>query len=378
MRSKTIFTIAIVMVLSLSACTEGGKTPLSSSGGDTLKFRYAANLSIIKYKDYTVAAIRNPWDTLKVLRSYVLVDKDKPIPDNLPDGALMRLPLSNAMVYSSVHCSLLKDIGALQSVGGICDIDYIKVPEILEACATGQVVNAGNGMNPDVEKIIELAPDAIMLSPFENSGGYGRFEKIGTPIVECADYMEVSALGRAEWMRFYGLLFGREREADSLFSVIEQRYNRLVEKVKDVKVRPTVLCEMKIGAAWYVPGGKSVTGKLYSDAGGHYAFDYIDNSGSVPLSFETVYDKAKDADVWLIKYNTAQDKTYRDLAADYAPYAGFKAYEHRKVYGCNTSRVSYYEDAPFHPDLLLEDIVKILHPSVMEDDSLRYFTNLEE
>ena len=82
-------------------------------------------------------------------------------------------------------------------------------------------------MNPDMERIIDLHPDAILLSPFENSGGYGRIEKLNIPIIECADYMETSALGRAEWMRFYGLLFGAAPQADSLFAEVDSCYSDL-------------------------------------------------------------------------------------------------------------------------------------------------------
>ena len=86
------------------------------------------------------------------------------------------------------------------------------------------IVDCGDAMNPDIEKIVELDADAILLSPFENSGGYGQLEKLGVPLIECAEYMETSALGRAEWMRFYGLLYGCEAQADSLFAVVEKEY----------------------------------------------------------------------------------------------------------------------------------------------------------
>ena len=89
-------------------------------------------------------------------------------------------------------------------------------------------------MSPDIEKIIDLNADAVLLSPFENSGGYGRIESIGIPIIECADYMETSPLGRAEWMKFYGLLTGKEEETDSLFRKIEQQYLTLKHMTKDV------------------------------------------------------------------------------------------------------------------------------------------------
>ena len=120
-------------------------------------------------------------------------------------------------------------------------------------------MNAGDAMNPDIEKIIDFHPDAILLSPFENGGGYGRIEKLGVPIIECADYMETSPLGRAEWMRFFGLLFGRQQQADSLFYRVRNEYIRLKGLVGKLNRRPTLISELKNGSAWYVPGGADLS-----------------------------------------------------------------------------------------------------------------------
>ena len=151
-------------------------------------------------------------------------------------------------------------------------------------------------MNPDIEKIIDLRPDAIMLSPFENSGGYGRVGKLGVPVIECADYMETSPLGRAEWLRFYGLLVGQEQRGDSLFVQIEKEYLAVKDLAAQATSRPTVLSDLKYGSAWYIAGGQSTTGRLYADAGADYVFAELPNSGSVPMAFETVFDKGEHAD----------------------------------------------------------------------------------
>ena len=138
------------------------------------------------------------------------------------------------------------------------------------------------------------------------------------------------------------------------------------------------MCEVKSGSAWYVPGGRSTTGKLYMDAGADYLFSHYPNSGAVPLSFETVFDKAQEADIWLMKYNLPNDKTLSALREDYAPYTRFKAYREKQVYGCNTGYRTYYEDFPFHPDKVLKDLIKIFHPSVLPEYELKYFCKLAE
>ena len=369
----------VTWVLLLSACGGGSKTSSLQAEGDTIRMKYSSLLQIVKHADYTVVTIRNPWDTLKVLHTYLLADREKPLPEHLPEGTVVRTPLQKSVIYSSVHCSLWSELDELKGIGGVCGLEYIKLPQIQEGCRNGSIVNVGNSMNPDIERIIDLRPDAILLSPFENSGGYGRVGKLNIPIIECADYMETSALGRAEWMRLYGLLLGKEAQADSLFAGIEKEYLTLTQQVKSQNLkRPTVISEMKNSSAWYIPGGNSTMGRLYQDAGADYVFAYLSNSGTVPLAFETVFDRGGNADIWLIKYNQPQDKTYSELERDYAPYARFKAFQDRKVYGCNTNHVPFYEESPFHPELLLKDLIKIFHPELLPDYDFKYFSNLAE
>lgn len=378
MKQFSLFIHLMLSVLLLSACGGRSKTSSVIEAEETIPLRYAENLSLSATEDYTIARLRNPWDTTRILHTYVLVDKEKSLPADLPEGTLVRTPLSKAVVYSSVHCGLLNQIGALKSIGGVCDLKYIKLQEVQDGCRTGSIADVGNGMNPDIEKIIDLHPDAIMLSPFENSGGYGRVEKLNIPIIECADYMETSALGRAEWMRFYGFLFGQAQKADSLFAEVEKNYHELKALVAPLSSAPSVISELKNGSAWYVPGGKSTSARIYADAGANYVFAADEHSGSVPLSFETVFDKGQNADFWLIKYNQAIDKTYKELEQDYAPYTGFRAFKERNIYGCNTGKVDFYEDSPFHPDRLLKDLIKIFHPTLLEGYELKYFTKLAE
>lgn len=378
MKQISFFLTLWVTVLLLSACGGKSSTASGSTQGDTIPLHYSSNLSLIDYEDYIVAQLRNPWDTAKILHTYVLVDKDQPLPQELPQGTLVRTPLSKAVIYSSVHCSLLKDFGALNSIGGVCDLKYIKLPEIEEGCRNGTIADVGDGMNPNIEKIIDLHPDAILLSPFENSGGYGRVEKLNVPIIECADYMETSSLGRAEWMRFYGLLFGKKTEADAMFAAVERNYKDLQELVKPISFAPSVMCDLKTSSTWYTPGGNSTIAKLYSDAGANYIFREDTHSGSLPYPFEVIFEKGQQTDFWLIRYNQPVDKTYGELEKEFAPYAGFRPFKERNIYGCNTNRVPFYEETPFHPDWLLKDLIKIFHPSLLEGYELRYYNKLAE
>jgi iron complex transport system substrate-binding protein len=190
----------------------------SADGGDTVRLQYARLLSLVRYQGYTVATISHPWRHDAVLHRYVLIPADSALPEVLPEGTVIRTPLRRSVVFTTVHCSLLSMLHRENCVAGVADLKYIKAPFVQSGVDSGRIMDCGDGMSPVIENIIDLHPDAMLLSPFENSGGYGPLEEIDIPIVECAEYMEASPLGRAEWVRFYGMLFGCEREADSLFA----------------------------------------------------------------------------------------------------------------------------------------------------------------
>ena len=378
MKQFSLFIHLMLSVLLFSSCGGRSKTASVIEAEKAIPLRYAENLNLSATEDYTIARLRNPWDTTRILHTYVLVDKEKSLPADLPEGTLVRTPLSKAVVYSSVHCGLLNQIGALKSIGGVCDLKYIKLQEVQDGCRTGSIADVGNGMNPDIEKIIDLHPDAIMLSLSRTVADTDGWKNSTSPLSNVQTTWKLRHWDVPKWMRFYGLLFGEAQKADSLFAEVEKNYNELKALVAPLSSAPSVISELKNGSAWYVPGGKSTSARIYADAGANYVFADDEHSGSVPLAFETVFDKGQNADFWLIKYNQAIDKTYKELEQDYAPYTGFRAFKERNIYGCNTGKVDFYEDSPFHPDRLLKDLIKIFHPTLLEGYELKYFTKLAE
>lgn len=378
MKHSLLSAYIVIISLLFAACSGKGKTFSAPTDGHTQPLQYAEYLHIVEYDGFTKVDIRNPWDTLRTLHTYLLVDSHQSLPSHMPKGTIVRTPLSNALIYSSVHLSLLQQLDAAHCVGGICDVQYFNMlPQVKQAVLQGEITDCGSSMAPDVERIIDLHPDAIFLSPFENSGGYGAIEKLGIPLIECADYMETSPLGRAEWMRFYGRLVGKAAKADSLFALVEKNYHALTERASQTESRLKVIPDLKTGSTWYMPGGKSYIAGLYRDACVEYAFADDEHSGSVPLSFEAVFDKVGDADVWLFRYNREQDMTYAELANDFVGYTGLKAYKTGNVYACNTAKVAYYEEIPFRPDYLLADLIQLFHPEIADMGGLRYFCKLK-
>ena len=364
---------AILLVTIFSSCHSH-----SSRNGSVIRLRYASYLRMQQHDGYISADIINPWDTTRTLHKYILVEKKSPLPSPMPEGTLVRTPLYRTIVYSSVHCSLLSEWNKLNCIAGVCDLNYIMMPAIHKRFQDGKLIDLGNSMTPDAEKMIAITPDAILLSPYKDNGGYGKFDKSGIPIIECADYMETSPLGRAEWMKFYGILYGCKSQADSMFNKIEKEYltfKSMALKSKKEK-RPTVFADLKSGATWMVPGGNSTTGIFLHDAGARYLFTDHPESGSISISPEEVLDRCHHADFWLIKYNNGTALNYRTLTSMDPIYSQFDAVNKHKVFCCNTGVVPFYEEAPFHPERLLKDLINIFHPELIKDYKSKYYIAL--
>ncbi|MDE6716917.1 MAG: ABC transporter substrate-binding protein [Muribaculaceae bacterium] len=371
-----IFLAYLMIMTPFFSCSHTGEGNAASNSSG--KMEYAENLFMEEHEGYTLVTVRNPWDTLKNLARYVIVPRDTKLPDSLPAGTLIRTPVEKALIYSSVHSGLISSLGAVEAIGGVCNASYVTDSLLKARIEAGETADCGADMTPDIERIIKLHPQIVMRSPFESGTHYAKIEQLGIPTVECADYMENSALAQAEWMKFYGLLFGRRDEAYRRFDSIASRYQELKGKAASAPQRPKILLDNIYGQSWSVPGGKSTMGRLIEDAGGTNPFARYDRSGGVPLSPEKVLVEAGDADIWLLRYFQQNDKTLPELSRDASVNSQFKAFKTGEVYGCNTSSIPFFDETPFRPDLLLEDMVMILHPGLLPGATPRYFKKMEK
>lgn len=402
MKIKNIIFGALVVLL-VVAC-QGGKTA-SGEGGDTLQMKYAELLTIVKHNDgaYTEAIIENPWKKGTTLHKYILVPKGNEgdetvarLKDNIRENAtlqmgshcdIVRTPLESNVVFTAPHCQLMYELGCKNAITGVCDKDYINIPDIKERVKLSDgkastsdtdkvIIDCGSSMQPDMERIIALKPEGLLISPFENSGGYGKLDKLHIPIIETADYMETSPLGRAEWMKFYGLLFKSEERSDSLFSSIEKEYLALKAEAAKLPQGLSILTERKMGNVWYVPGGKSTMGILLKDANAKYIFADDTHSGSLAYGPERILSKGTQIDVWAFKYFGGKALSKNDLLAEYEGYKVLKAFNSNSIYQVDTSTQPYFELTSFHLEILLREFIILAHPKTTQFGKLRFYQHL--
>ncbi len=392
MKKLYILLCGATAALLMAAC-QGGKTAAADAeAGDTLEMKYAKLLTIVKHGDgeessdeaegvdyqYAEAIIANPWKAGTMLHRYILIPKgeegDKTVAmlaRRRSTGArcttdTVRTPLESNLVFTAPHCQLLTELGCQNAITGVCDKDYINIPDIksraqADAKVAHPIMDCGSSMQPDIERIIALHPEALLISPFENSGGYGKLDKLRIPVIETADYMETSPLGRAEWIKLYGLLLGSSK-ADSLFSAIEKEYLQLKAEAAKLPLGLSILTERKTGNVWYVPGGKSTMGILLRDAHARYIFADDTHSGSLSMSPEQIIAKGNQVDVWAFKYFGGNALTKQDLLAEYQGYQALKAFQTGTVYETDTSCEPYFELTSFHPEILLREFIVLSHP----------------
>ena len=354
MRHYSRLFFVVVVLLALSACTSAVKV------NDRQDDRQAQLLTMEQGNGYTLVTVANPWKG-GVLHRYVLVPRNAELPHDLPEGTIVRTPVKRALVYSSVHTSLLRELGAIDAVRGIVDRQYFVDSLLLADVDAGQVADCGNSMNPTVEKVIDMQPDAILLSPYQDAS-YGQITQLDIPIIECADYLEYDPLGRAEWMKFYGLLVGQRERADSLYDAVVNAYDEVKQVAAKAASRPTVVTEMVISGVWSVPGGQSYMARIIRDAGGDYLWADDDNTGSLSLDFNQVLARAQQADYWFLKWTNIN--SLKDLQGAYELNKEMEAFKNKRVYVCDTEKSRFFDRVPFHPDLLLREFAAIMHPEL--------------
>ena len=372
----------MLMVLLAASSCKNRKTSLTYEATSIDTLQYAEGLKIAYFNDFTSVTLRDPWDTDKTRKVYILAPKttlaERPsLKDSLSRlGIVIGTPVERAVIYTSVHSAMAAQLGVLDQVCGVCEPEYITSSEVLHRIENHQIIDLGQSTSPNVEKIIDLGCDVIIASPFENSG-YGAAEKLAIPIVEAADYMECHPLGRTEWVKFYGLLFGCRDVAEQQFTATCTRYNDMKKACEGITERPTVVLERKWGQTWAVPSAGSYVGCLHRDAGADYVFSDITGSASVHMSFEQVFDQGGEADFWLMKYSSMGVLSYDDLKKEYLPYSDFKAFKTQNIYGCNTLVSTYYDDITLHPDHILADLIHIYHPELLPGYQPKYYFKLK-
>lgn len=341
---------------------------------------YATGFTVTYRDGYKWVEVPTPYQGATDGFKYVLVQRGQELPDVGNDIQIVEIPIKRIVCNSTTHIPLLDYLNETESLVGFPSTDYVSSQKMRARIDAGHVTELGRDSKMNIETLMELDPEMVMA--YSLTGDYAQFRKLqqaGIPVIINAEYLEPHPLGRAEWIKFMALFFNKEKMADSVFNEIKNKYLALKKKGSSVNSRPTIFSGIVYGDIWYMPGGKNHAAQLFDDAGGKYLWSEDESTGFLEYSFEAVYDKASKADYWV---GVASYHSLAELKDADPRYTRFEAYKKGDVYSYNARMSStggneYLELGYLRPDLILEDLLKIFHPELMENDELFFHQRVE-
>ena len=344
------------------ACAPKTQEIKEKTQGDNL-MRHARNISVYE-RDYGYRMeVICPWDTTLSLGSFAIVKDTTKAVDKDVKGVL-KAPVQSVISFSATQWAVFLRLGEIDRVKGILEGRFVNDSTMRALLAQEKVYDIGTEAAADIERMIQLHPDALLYSPYFD-GNQGGLNVTGAVLFPFADYMENTPLGRAEWIRIIGILAGCEDKADVWFDDIERLYNALATLCADVEHRPTVFSDLAFNGQWYVAGGRSYMAKLFADAGADYIWKDNPSTASVPMDAETILAKAQKAEYWRVINSNPFPMTYESLGKESPVYPLFDAFKNHQIIVCDILSTGYFEQSQCEPDLLLADFIYFFHPELL-------------
>jgi iron complex transport system substrate-binding protein len=372
--------LLLILILSSISIQCKKEKPIESKISTVNSVKYAKGFSIVNYEGYAVVTVNNPWPKASKTYKYILKKKNGIVPDSLKNNLTIAVPIQSIVVTSTTHIPSLEMLNEEKSLTGFPNLDYISSEKVRALIDAKKVKELGTNQSLNTELIIDLQPNVIIGYSLDNSNPtLDNLEKSGLKVLLNGDWNEQTPLGKAEWIKFFGALYDKQKQANEIFSKIEKDYLKTIEIAKKATSKPTILAGDIFEGKWYLPSGTSWGSLILKEANSNYLWQETTGTGSLSLSFETVFEKAKDADFWI---TSGQFSTIKEMTDANPHYSQFKAFQNKNVYSFagkkgKTGGVLYYELAPNRPDLVLKDLVKILHPELLIGYTPFFFEKLK-
>ena len=369
-----------LLTISFVSCKQN--TTVTTSVKTSLKneIQYAKGLQIFKFTGYSIVKITSPWPNAKETFTYVLQQKNGIIPDSLKQFGIIPIPIKSIVVTSTSHIPSLEMLGVENTLIGFPNTNYISSEKTRKLIDSGKVREVGKNESLNTEVLIDMSPDVIVSFGINNSNPtLDNLQKSGLKVMLNGDWTEQTPLGKAEWIKFFGALYGLDSKAQTIFSEIEKEYKNTLALAKKIKLKPTVLSGSMFQDQWYVPQGQSWASLFLKDAQSDYLWASTDGTGSLSLPFETVLDKAQHAEFWIAPGDFS---SLKEMSNSNPHYTEFDSFKNKKVYSYSIKKgakggIVYFEWSPTRPDWVLKDLIKIFHPELVPNHKLFFFQKLE-
>ena len=373
------FIILTLVVLAFS-CQQKSETTDKNITDSKNEIQHAKGFQIYKHKGFSILKIITPWPEAKTDFTYILKQKSGIIPDSLKQYPVIPVPVQSIIATSTTHIPSLEMLGVENSLIGFPGTDYISSEKTRKRIDSGEVREVGKNENLNTEVIIDMAPDVIVGFGLNNSNpSLDNLQKSGLKVIFNGDWTEQSPLGKAEWIKFFGALYGLDAKAKTLFNKIEKEYNSTLTLAEKVSNTPTVLCGSMFQNQWYVPQGGSWAALFLKEAKSNYLWSNTKGTGGLSVPFEVVLEKAQNADFWIAPGNFS---SLKEMSESNPHYSQFDSFKNKKVYSYALNKGAkggfvYFELSPSRPDWVLKDLIKIFHPELLPNHKLFFFQKLE-
>ncbi len=364
-----------------------GCNQTSNNGGrpydeslEILKAQYAKGFSISSISNGFLIEVYNPWQgATNIKYRYAFTD------DISNDGIkgfdeVVNFPVQRVVCLSTTHIAYIDFVDQTERIVGISGSELVSNPLVRDGIEKGIIRDVGYEQSLNYELLVSLKPDVVFSYGVgaESAGYLQKLKDMKIPVVFIADYLEESPLGKAEWVKVFGAIFGMYYESERLFSEIEEQYLKVKNSVFGIESKPSVFINLPWKDVWYFPGSQSYMANLIEDAGGNYIFSSLTGNRSYPFSMEVAIEKGMVADVWI---NSGTAHTLQDIALEFPRLAIIPSFKSGRVYNNNnrtnpTGGNDFWESGVTNPHIILKDLVKIFYPERI-DHELVYYKQLQ-
>ena len=331
----------------------------------------------------TLITVRNPWQGAEGVEKRLFISREgEGVPEGF-EGQVIEGSAERVVCMSSTYVAMIDAIGCTERVVGVSGIDFIYNSRVREAASEGRVHDVGHDSNINFELLLTLRPDVVLIYGVagENGVANAKLDELNIPYFYLGDYVEESPLAKAEWTVVVAEILGVRERGEELFAGIENRYLELRKRVEESATeRPTVMFNTPYRDTWYMPSSRSYAVRIVEDAGGQYVYDGNHGTASQPIDLELAYVLTREADYWI---NVGQYATLEDLRRDNPRFVGAKAVREGRVYSSDRRATAkggsdFWESAVVNPDVVLRDLVAILHPELnLVSEELTYYKRIE-
>lgn len=347
-----------------------------------VSLQYAEGFRVDYFDGYKVATVLAPGTGERDTLRYVLVSRGGKSPDGYEGAPRIRIPVRSLITTSTTHLPHIEKLGEIQSLVAVDNVEFVNSEAVRQRFAAGKIAEVGRGRSIDMERVLVLRPELVIIDAASQDNAFHSLQQAGVAAVVNAAYAEPTLLGRVEWLKFMGAFFDKEAMAAAQFDSIAARYNALGSLTGNVprQEKPTVFVGSLWRGTWFMSGGKSYPAQLLEDAGANYLWGDNESRRSLSLDFEAVYEMAHNADFWITMRN--EWRSIDNVVAEDERYGQFKAFRTGNVFNANARLNAnggndYWETGLIEPDVLLADIIKILHPDLLPDHQLKYYRKLD-